>query len=127
MKSNGRGILCVKRADHKLGKPTCKAETAGQLLSRETSTLGSGEPTGHGVTAVPKLHWTPSTPAALIFSLKPTQGLHTWTINTWHRRALRQGEIYWQEANSTKWRFKWMDLKKQKGGMTIPERKGRIP
>lgn len=65
--------FCVLKEQTTNRKPTCKAENAEWLFSRETPTLGSGEPTGHSGTAVPNLHLTPLTPSAFISSLKPTQ------------------------------------------------------
>lgn len=123
------GFCALKEQTISWGIPHGKAENAEQLFSRETSTLGSGEPTGHSGTAVPKLHWPPSTPSAFISSLKPTQlsadldYKHVaWKSSETSENMLKM----WQEAGSTKWRFKCMDLEKWKGGMTIPKGKGMI-
>lgn len=96
VKRNERGILCVKRADHKLGKPTCKAESAEQLFSRETSTLGSGEPTGHSGTAVPNLHWSID-PFSFYLLTQTHTGVCRSALQTHGTaRALRQAKISWR-------------------------------
>lgn len=59
----------------------------------------------------------------------PHRCLQIWTTNTWHRKSSETSENMlkmWQEADSTKWRFKCTDLEKWKGGMTVPEGKGKI-
>lgn len=120
---NGGGILCVKKADYRLGETACKIENTEQLFSRETWKL---RPRSCSQGTVPLkwpnvyMHLTPFTTSAFIFSHSKTHRcLHMWTTKAGHRTNSETRENMlktWQEVDSTKWRFKWLDLGKVKRG-----------